>query len=189
MRMMRHIAALLLTIATVTAASATPAHAIASTKVEILFQLGRHATSLRQLQQQVDLQLKYAPGGTQTSANEVSYSGGTFVVTFAMPGIDDLGWPDCPQDWFCFYDNVKWGYPRGKLSGCGWQDLATWRWNDRTESVDNRTPSAVGYIQHWDGGNPGNGHNLDYELFRNGAYVGYSPVESRNTADHVYRWC
>jgi len=60
------------------------------------------------LQQQIDLQLRLAPGGQQTAANEVSYDNGKFVVTYATPGTMVTGSPDCPSGWFCFYNHTSW---------------------------------------------------------------------------------
>jgi len=168
-----------------------PAEAEAATppsKAEILAQLERPATNMQELQQQISLQLRLAPGGTQTSVNEVSYDGGKFVVTYALPNTI-TGSPDCPGGWFCFYDNNNWGYPRGKLSSCGWQDLGQYGWSDRTQSLDSSIGSWVEYINHWDYGDPANGHYYDYTLFWNDPWAAYSSVSYPNMADHVYRYC
>src|SRR5688500_131241 len=55
------------------------------------------------------------PGGTVTGPGEISYDGGTFVVTVEQPA-HTTAWADCPSGWFCFYDRPEYGYPRGKLS-------------------------------------------------------------------------
>ncbi|MCF3134756.1 peptidase inhibitor family I36 protein [Streptomyces olivochromogenes] len=108
--------------------------------------LNRQARSDAELREQIALQLKIAPGGKQTSRNEVSYGNGKFVVTYALPGPRAIaGDADCPSGWFCFYQDINWGYPRGKLQDCGTQDLGAWGWKDRTSSVDNSTDSAVFY--------------------------------------------
>ena len=73
------------------------------------------------------------PGGTPLNDNEISYAGGALVVTLAAPPMADA--LDCPAGWFCFYDRPGYGYPRGKLSSCGRQNLATWGWQYRTESA------------------------------------------------------
>lgn len=151
--------------------------------------LERQATTARELQRQIDLQLELAPGGKQTAPNEVSYDGGRFVVTYALPGAHVQAGPDCPSGWFCFYDGRLWGYPRGKLSDCGWQDLATYGWSDRTESLHNNTHHIIDYFNHWDFGNPANGHYYDYSLFYNPAHSWYGSVPSPNMADHVIRRC
>ncbi|GAB2957851.1 peptidase inhibitor family I36 protein [Saccharothrix stipae] len=146
--------------------------------------LGRQATSTAELQAQVDLQLEVAPGGTQISANEVSYDGGRFVVTFAEPGVRALGSPDCPSGWFCFYEYTGFGYPRGKLSDTGWQDLGAYGWHDRTASVHNNTGTAVDFDNHTVGG-----HENDVYLFCVGARSSDSDVSPhRDRADHVYRY-
>jgi hypothetical protein len=127
------------------------------------------------------------PGGTLINDNEISYGGGVFVVTLSPPA-HALGAPDCPLNWFCFYDRTDFGYPRGKLSSCGWQDLATWGWQDRTESAHyNLSSGYVVFINHAGG----TGHANDYPLFTvsaaNRALADVTPY--RNMADHVDRHC
>jgi hypothetical protein len=147
--------------------------------------LTRQAKSATELQQQVDLQMKLYPGGKQTAPNEVSYGDGKFVVTYAKPGVQAAaGTPDCPSGSFCFYEYTNFGYPRGRLSDFGWQDLATWSWQDRTDSVHNNTSTAVDFQNHTVGG-----HENDVFLFcvdRNSSYYTVDPY--RNMADHVYRY-
>lgn len=75
------------------------------------------------------------PGGVPINDNEISYGSGAFIVTLAPPTGTLAGVADCPTGWYCFYDRVDFGYPRGKLSSCGTQNLATWGWQYRTESV------------------------------------------------------
>jgi hypothetical protein len=152
--------------------------------------LGQQATSNAQLQRQIDTQLRIAPGGKQTAANEVTYDGGKFVVTFAMPGQKKaFAVEDCPNGWFCFYDHTGYGYPRGKLSDCFWQDLGRYGWNDRTESSSNGTNADVEYINHYDMGNPANGHSYDQYLWDDMPAFAKGNVPYPNTADHVYRFC
>lgn len=158
-------------------------------RAETLKILGRQAETPAQLQRQIDLQLTLAPGGKQTAPNEVSYDGGKFVVTYALPGATALAAPDCPSGWFCFYDYTSWGYPRGRLSSCGWQDLGAYGWNDRTESTDSSVGNPVSYSNHRDYGNPANGHTYDYHLFYSYANSAASSVPYPNQADHVNRLC
>lgn len=160
--------------------------------------LSKQATSAAELQRQVKLQLKLYPGGVQTGANEVSYDGGAFVITFAQPadarsasGVGILGTADCPSDSFCFYDYTDFGYPRGRLSSCGPQDLSQYGWNDRAESQHNNSWDGVSFFNHI------------------GAFHGYFSISSsdvevefassltgwdfdwadRNIIDHVSRFC
>ena len=85
-------------------------------------------------------------GARQTSRNEVSYDNGKFVVTYALPGTRvAAGVADCPGGWFCFYEDVNFGYPRGKLSDCGTQDLGAWGWSNRVSSADNGLPETIIY--------------------------------------------
>jgi hypothetical protein len=74
------------------------------------------------------------PGGTQLTDTDIAYNGGRFIVT-VTPTAGALARPDCPSGWFCFYDGISYTYPRGKLRDCGWQDLGSWGWRNRTESV------------------------------------------------------
>src|SRR3954469_7012343 len=85
-------------------------------------------------QRLVDAYLTEHPGGVQTGPADITYGDGRFVVTVARP-FRSLSGADCPSGWFCFYDHTGFGYPRGRLSDCGWQDLGTWGWRNRTESV------------------------------------------------------
>jgi hypothetical protein len=139
------------------------------------------------VQAQINAHLAAYPGGTQVSATEISYADGKFVMTFVTAGKSILA-ADCPSGWFCFYDQVNYGYPRGKLSSCGWQDLSWWGWQDRTESVHyNMSTGSVAYINHWTAPD----HSLDYTLF---SVSPSAPTDNdvapyRNMADHVYRSC
>ncbi|GAA2412322.1 peptidase inhibitor family I36 protein [Nonomuraea africana] len=153
--------------------------------------LSTQATSRAELQRQIDLQMELYPGGTQIAPNEVSYAGGRFVVTYADPGrIGTLGSPDCPSGWFCFYDNTYFGYPRGKLSDWGVQDLSAYSWSDRTESVHSNTTACVSFWNHRDPQHPVNqiGTNDEW-LFTVDNYTrSISNVGTdRNMADHVLR--
>ena len=126
------------------------------------------------------------PGGKKISPTEVSYSNGAFIVTTRRSAGTLVG-PDCPSGWFCFYDGVNYGYPRGKLSSCGWQDLASWGWNDRTESVHYMLNTGrVWFINH-----VGTGHSNDFNVFDVGvSFRTRSDVSPyRNIADHVNRIC
>lgn len=138
------------------------------------------------VQSQIDAYLAESPGGVQTNATEISYAGGAFVVTFARPrGI--LAGPDCPAGWFCFYDGVNYGYPRGKLSSCGWQDLGFYGWSDRTESVHhNQAFGTVWFINHLSAN-----HGSDVRLFfiSTSVRARADVAPYRNMADHVYRFC
>jgi hypothetical protein len=126
------------------------------------------------------------PGGTKISSTEVSYSNGAFIVTTRRSAAILVG-PDCPSGWFCFYDGVNYGYPRGRLSSCGWQDLAWWAWNDRTESVHyNLNSGTVWFINH-----VGSGHSGDFNVFDVGVgrRTRSDVAPYRNIADHVNRIC
>ena len=127
------------------------------------------------------------PGGVRINATEISYGGGIFVVTVTR-GTGVQASPDCPSGWFCFYEDINYGYPRGKLSSCGWQDLAWWSWHDRTESVHyNLSTGSVSFLNHA----PGTSHANDTHLFDVSTSLPTRPDVSpyRNMADHVYRFC
>src|SRR5262249_51077059 len=82
------------------------------------------------------------PGATPFGDNEVAYLGGAVVVTRNQTSGTPAG-ADCPAGWFCFYDRANFGYPRGRLSGCGYHDLGAWFWRTRIGSVHNNTSTAV----------------------------------------------
>jgi len=82
----------------------------------------------------VEAYLAKHPGGTAIGDNEISYDGGRFVVTLTKPATA-AAVVDCPAGWFCFYDRPAFGYPRGRLSDCGWQSLIPYGWQDRVESA------------------------------------------------------
>ncbi|MBB5867193.1 hypothetical protein F4553_000572 [Allocatelliglobosispora scoriae] len=139
-------------------------------------------------QELIDDYLAAAPGGVQIGPNEISYDGGKFVVTLTRPRSSLAATADCPSGWFCFYDGVNYTYPRGKLSDCGWQDLAWWGWHDRTESVHyNFSSGSVSYLNH----RTQPDHSDDLFLFSvssaNKTDADVTPY--RNMADHVYRNC
>lgn len=146
---------------------------------------GRAAGQDDPIQQLVDDYLAAYPGGVQINATDIAY--GILIVSVAPePGI--LATPDCPSGWFCFYDDINFGYPRGKLSSCGWQDLAWWGWHDRTESVHyNMSSGSVWFINHASGTT----HTNDVLLFQVSTAVRTDADVSpyRNMADHVYRDC
>lgn len=139
------------------------------------------------VQAQIDAHLAEHPGGKQINATEVSYANGAFVISFVRTGQSTDG-PNCPRGWFCFYDHLNYGFPMGKLSSCGWQDLAWWGWNDRTESAYYNLPyGSVTFINH--GAYPN--HSDDDPIFSlNTSRRGLGDVAPyRNAADHVYRSC
>lgn len=130
-----------------------------------------------------DAYLVAHPGGTAISNTEISYSGGIFIVTVS-PATGTRASADCPSGWFCFYDGVNFGYPRGRLSSCGFQDLGTWGWRNRTESAHyNASSGSASFINE--------SGSTDTTLFQ------ISPSRRQlatvsphgNKADYVYRYC
>ncbi|MFG1673074.1 hypothetical protein [Micromonospora sp. NPDC049282] len=97
-------------------AVAAPAPGLAAAKRELTDYLAAH------------------PGGVPVSANEISYGDGALLVTLRAPA-GTYAAADCPLGWYCFYDRPDFGYPRGKLSDCGRQNLATWQWQFRVASA------------------------------------------------------
>jgi hypothetical protein len=135
------------------------------------------------LQTEVEAYLAAHPGGQQISATEISYGGGTLVVAVA-PASGVEGVPDCPSGWFCFYEYPWYGYPRGKLSDCGLQFLATWSWQNRIDSVHhNQSFGTVSFIDETG--------EIDTKLFsvspskRTISDAGWAC----NRADYVFRLC
>jgi len=141
------------------------------------------APASARLQGQVNAYLAAHPGGKQIGANEISYGDGAFIVSVA-PESGIQGVPDCPSGWFCFYDKIFYGYPRGKLSDCGWQDLAWWGWQDRTESVHhNQSSGTVSFIDETG--------STDTVIFwvSPGKRTIADVNPHRNKANYVYRAC
>jgi hypothetical protein len=130
-----------------------------------------------------DAYLATHPGGTAINHTEISYSGGTFIVTVS-PATGTRATADCPSGWFCFYDGVNFGYPRGRLSSCGFQDLGAWGWRNRTESVHYNAASGSASFINESG-------STDTTLFQASSsrrqLATVSP--NGNKADYVYRYC
>ncbi|MFI6452539.1 peptidase inhibitor family I36 protein [Streptosporangium amethystogenes] len=168
-----------------TAASAAPSPAPVATSSASTSSTGmpsllnRQARSDAELREQIALQMKIAPGGKQASPNEVSYDNGKFVVTYALPGQRALGVADCPSGWFCFYENINFGYPRGRLSDCGGQDLGQYGWNDRISSADNSTTNPIDYYD---------GPLFLFTNYNPGA-ISYVGSAYNDRADVVFRDC
>lgn len=140
------------------------------------------------LQAQITRYLADNPGGKQINGSEVSYEDGKFIVTFGVQAPSSGLVPDCPAGSFCFYDQPDYQGSRGRLSGCGWQDLAMWGWNDRIESAYyNMSSGSVDFINHV---GPAD-HVGDLPLFSlSPTRRGLQTVHPYpNTADHVYRHC
>jgi hypothetical protein len=138
-----------------------------------------------QIQRQVVAYLASHPGGRQINTTDIEYGNGAFIVSVvrAAPAVA-AATADCPSGWFCFYDNINFGYPRGKLSDCGFQDLGTWGWRNRTESVDyNMSSGSVTFINETGA--------TDTSLFSvstsRRTIADVTPY--RNMADYVYRFC
>ncbi|HEU5110496.1 MAG TPA: peptidase inhibitor family I36 protein [Micromonosporaceae bacterium] len=135
------------------------------------------------VQRAVDDYLAGHPGGKQVSATDIAYGDGAFVVSVVRPDPRTAASADCPRGWFCFYDRIDFGYPRGKLSDCGLQDLAEWQWRNRTESVHyNMSTGSTSFI------NDGSPDTILFTVSttrRTIANVG----THRNKADYVYRTC
>lgn len=132
-----------------------------------------------QHRREVAAYLAVHPGGTAISDNEISYQGGALVVTLRRPA-RTTGTADCPWGWYCFYEWPDFGYPRGRLSSCGWQNLATWSWQYRIESAHYNLSS--GYVSFY---------YYDQWLFDVGAgnRVRSDAYPYRNRANYVYRYC
>jgi hypothetical protein len=129
------------------------------------------------------------PGGQVLNNNEVAYHHGTatLIVTVTRP-IGPQLWPDCPYGWYCFYEYTNYGYPRGRLSDCGWQDLSWWGWQDRTESAYyNLNNGQTVFIHH----TPGTSRAYDYRIFTISVLTRGIPdvAPYRDMADYVYRYC
>ncbi|MFJ6195396.1 hypothetical protein [Micromonospora sp. NPDC092111] len=119
------------------------------------------------------------PGGLAVNDNEISYGGGALVVTLRAPE-RDYAVADCPMGWYCFYERPSFGYPRGKLSTCGRQNLATWQWQFRVESAHYNMGSGSVTFYYY-----------DTALFSIGAgnRIRSDAAPYRNWANYVGRFC
>lgn len=134
------------------------------------------------IQLQVDAYRAKHPGGVQVGAADIAYDEGRFVVTIARTSGTALSGADCPSGWYCFYDGINFAYPRGRLSDCGYQDLGTWGWRNRTESAAyNFNTGSVTFV---DTATYTNLFTVSTTV-RSNANVG----AGRNRADTVYRNC
>lgn len=155
------------------------------------------AKTKRELQSQIDDHLRRFPGGVQINENEISYNGGSFVMTFAKPNSPQSrqagtqGTNDCPLGWYCFWDGINFTYPRGILSDCGWQDLFDFGWHDRTESVAQTSPNPVWVTYSGHEGTTPDHSGDDVYFFTDGSArtISAVPVNVRNAADHAYKNC
>lgn len=137
------------------------------------------------IEELIEAYLAEHPGGVRINETELAYDGGTFIVGVARPdGPAVLAAADCPSGWYCFYDGTNYTYPRGRLSDCGWQDLGTWGWRNRTESAHyNLSYGNTTFLDETGA--------TDTKLFvistANRTIADVSP--HRNRADYVYRAC
>jgi hypothetical protein len=136
------------------------------------------------IRQKMHEQLLRAPGGKVTGPSQITYGGGTFVIDFApepgAAGKTQLGTPNCPDYWVCFYDGSNYNYPRGKLRACGQQDLATWGWRNRINSVHDHGDAFASF---WD-------VEVDYDGFE--VYVNQAIPDvgsAKNKVDLIYIEC
>ena len=107
-------------------------------------------TAAPSVQQQIDAQLRAAPGGVQTSANEIAWRDGAVVMTF--PNVQQgefttLAVANCPSGSFCFWDAANFEGRRLQFSDCGRQDLGDYGFRNRATSWQNTTASRVNVYQ------------------------------------------
>lgn len=121
---------------------------------------------------------------TQATPTEPSYPSATSTGHIASAGREPsaaLALATCPSGWFCFYDEAGFGQPYGKLSSCGWQNLATWGWQNRIDAAYYNLPkgSAAFYES--------SGTFLFQVSATNRSLSDVYPLQNR--ADKVYRSC
>ncbi|WP_169734300.1 peptidase inhibitor family I36 protein [Hamadaea tsunoensis] len=146
------------------------------------------AAAADSLQRQIDSYLATHPGGTQINATDLSYSSGQFIVTFGRPpaGAAAATTSICPSGWFCFFTDPDYGGLRGKLSSCGWQDLAYWGWDNQVMSAYyNLSTGSVDFLNHVGSGGSHATDTVEFTIgtSRRGAAL------VMPTADHVNRHC
>ncbi|TMQ99257.1 hypothetical protein ETD83_18060 [Actinomadura soli] len=93
------------------------------------------------VQAQIDQQLRTYPGGVQTGADEVSYKGGSVIVTF--PSATNAANP-CTAGWYCFYQHKDFTGRKLSFRDCGGnQSLTDYGFGNQTSSWDNTTKHTV----------------------------------------------
>lgn len=130
-----------------------------------------------------DAYLREHPGGTPLGPNEIGYQNGAFIITLTRPATTRAA-ADCPTGWYCFYDGPNYTYPRGRLSSCGFQNLGTYGWRDRTESVHyNVSTGSVTFINETG--------STDTNLFTASTTNRRLPTVTPhgNRADYTFRSC
>ena len=130
-------------------------------------------------QDQMTAYLAAHPGGRPINDNQISYGDGTFIVTLRPPS-GTQGMPDCPANWYCFYERVSYGYPRGQLSACAKQYLGKWGWQFRAESAHYNLMTGYAVFYYYDVA-------MFYVGIDKRADDDVSPY--RNMANYVRRFC
>ena len=86
------------------------------------------------VQNQVNDQIRRY-GGAQTGPAEVSYDGGAVKVVFQG---NVAGTPNCPSNWYCFYQYKNWEGRRLQFQDCGAsQSLEDYGFKGKTTSWHN----------------------------------------------------
>lgn len=138
------------------------------------------------VQKQITAHLAAFPGGTQINSREISYAGGTFIMTFGTSGSRVAATPSCTIGWFCFYELKNYGGLKGKLSSCGWQDLGWYGWRNRVDSAFYNDNDRNGFVSFYNIVGSGDEHLFTIST----ASPRRASVDPNgNKADLVYRYC
>jgi hypothetical protein len=149
-------------------------------------------TRARQRQAAIDAWLAAYPGGEQTGLNEISYLHGPFVyspaiVTLTGPRGGQQA-PDCPPGWVCLYQQIGFGYPRLRIRGCGWRNLAWWGFSRRVRSVHDHLADATLTLIHHQPGTPA-GSATKVLVLDAAANPPIPDTAARAPVDYVYTSC
>jgi Peptidase inhibitor family I36 len=103
------------------------------------------------LQDQIDAQLRLAPGGKQIGQNQIAWRDGAVVMTFPESPVTVLA-PRCPDGWTCFFEHRDWGGRMLQFRDCGlWQWFSDYGFRNQTSSWHNRLNQWV-YVDDDDAG-------------------------------------
>jgi hypothetical protein len=114
------------------------------------------------LQKQIDEQMALTPGGKQIGVNQVAWRDGKAVMTFPLPGekqaravdepVGTLGSANCSYTWTCLYEHANYDGRRLTWSDCGFVNLSSWNFIDKTSSWhNNQTSGTVTKVYNWTG--------------------------------------
>lgn len=93
-----------------------------------------------ELQEQIDIELQEHPGAVQISANEISFEGGSVVLTIPQDPIVSVV---CPGGSYCFYQHSNFRGRMLRFGACRRYNFGDYAFRDKTSSWWNRTGLVI----------------------------------------------